>query len=862
MKNKKNLGFGPVIKQRVWTFLEALIDYTKPELRASRIPNLTVKWLDNNQLHVTGTLDRLRQLYDLKYQPKQAENTADEQKKRKRQLNDVLTYYLKGHLGILEDRREGETSNEKNQGLGNWDFVLHLWGKSRGENQHAFERVWEEKRPAKSPKQQRLNVTIEGQISIDVQGDNVAPTAPEEAKTAGQASRVDNKRAIGLEAIPAVPVWVGRDDLVEKLKEKLLAADTTLKVLALIGQGGIGKTSLSVKLLEALGVNLQPPALTERCIYDIALYFKAQEGSSFDGVAEFLLRGLGMETAEPLQQTEEKIAKILEGLTKARCLLVLDNLEVILHPASHPQAGQATSPDWGKLLNQLAYSNHRSRVIITSREVPADLADARVEDSEPDPDLVCVETVTGIEDKDGVLLLQQRQLQDSEEDLRWVSERVEGHVFLLTQLASLARGKPGYLRKHPELVTKKAEPILQEQLARQSEAARDLLRRMCVLRVAIDIRGLTFLRLYTDDQEEYGRFWVASEIEEPAELTDEEIEETQAIVQRVVDSSLVQCRYDEQQCEIFYDLHRLIVEYLQAQCQDELPQLLETVYKFYCTGKNVENPKTLEDLRPVLEAQYFAFQLGNYSEASILVMGTLEEYLRRWGHWTLLKKLYEQISPHVDEDDRPICLRQIGRIHRDMGNWDEGERYFQEALAIEQEENDKSGIAYSLAELGYIENCRGNWDKAERLYRQSLQLRTELGDRSGMASTWASLGDIENCRGNWDEAERLYRQSLQLRTELGDRSGMAATIGCLGENELGRGNLDAAEPLLREALAKMEELGMAWHIAETNYDFAQLERRRGNTELAEQHFTTARQIFQQLGAAKDLERIDREWGQD
>ncbi|MEY3868476.1 MAG: hypothetical protein RLZZ338_2367, partial [Cyanobacteriota bacterium] len=35
---------------------------------------------------------------------------------------------------------------------------------------------------------------------------------------------------------------------------------------------------------------------------------------------------------------------------------------------------------------------------------------------------------------------------------------------------------------------------------------------------------------------------------------------------------------------------------------------------------------------------------------------------------------------------------------------------------------------------------------------------------------------------------------------------------------------------------------------------------RGNTEFAQQHYDTAHQIFVQLGAAKDLERIEREWG--
>jgi hypothetical protein len=71
--------------------------------------------------------------------------------------------------------------------------------------------------------------------------------------------------------------------------------------------------------------------------------------------------------------------------------------------------------------------------------------------------------------------------------------------------------------------------------------------------------------------------------------------------------------------------------------------------------------------------------LGNYSEASNLLMWTLEQCLRTWGYWDLLKDLYEQILPHVDDHDRPVCLRQIGRIYRDFGYWDIAERYFKDA---------------------------------------------------------------------------------------------------------------------------------------------------------------------------------------
>ena len=90
---------------------------------------------------------------------------------------------------------------------------------------------------------------------------------------------------------------------------------------------------------------------------------------------------------------------------------------------------------------------------------------------------------------------------------------------------------------------------------------------------------------------------------------------------------------------------------------------------------------------------------------------------------------------------------------------------------------------------------------------------------------------------------------------------MATSWGCLGANELGRGNFEQAETLLLEALEKMQKLGMTWHIAEANFDLALLYRKQQNPDRdrAPKHYTTAHQIYSQLGAAKDLERIEKEW---
>jgi hypothetical protein len=611
-------------------------------------------WKDNTtDLQVTATLEALRHLLKDRGSFKPTEKTSDSQVRK--YIGEVLTDYLGKKLKILDDHRP-ETAR---RGCSDWNFTLKLWSRDKTENLQKLAEVWGVNGEPGISSQINSGQNTDGKS----ENDDVPADAPP-----------DKAIRVAFSQLPdSIPVWKGRDELVENLTAKLvqMLPDGTSppKVLAIIGQGGMGKTSLAVKLAEALGVNWQKSVFQKGESlpggdYECAMYFEAKEGTSFDDVAGFLLsEGLGIQAAEVLKTADEKIAKIMAGLQQTRCLLVLDNLESILHPAveagnpdilAAAQVHRAISPDWGKLLNALVYQQHQSQTILTSREVPADLADTRYPGLAPDSELVHIEVLQGVDLAAGVEILQQRKLTDTLADLQWISQRVEGHVFLLTQLAALGKGKPGYLRKHPELVTKNAEPMLREQLTRQSEAARDLLRRMCVLRVPIDVRGLTFLRLYTDDVEKDIRFELAAELAAPAEFTDAEISETEAILQRLVGASLVQSRYDEEKCEDFYDLHRVIEEFLQGEYRDELPKLLESVYKFYCTGKNVNNPQSLADLQAVLEAQHFAFRLGNYPEAYYLIP---DEYLRRWGYWNLSKELYEQILPYVEGDRRSYCLR-------------------------------------------------------------------------------------------------------------------------------------------------------------------------------------------------------------
>ncbi|MEG3847507.1 tetratricopeptide repeat protein [Microcoleus sp. herbarium19] len=834
-------GKGQKSWQRVKDLVEALLDYALND--TNRISNLQVTWKnDNKELSVSATLEALRHLLKEKNSFKPNYNTSDTQVKK--YIGEVLNKYLRDWLQILKHHHD----NDEKQGNPNWNFTLKLWSKDKTENVEELAKVW-----GGAP-----GISIQINSRQNSEGKTEKNDAPADCPP-------DKVIRVAVSQMPdSVPVWKGRDELVANLTAKLVQVlpDGTLppKVLAIIGQGGMGKTSLAIKLVEGLGMNWQHSiSQAGKSLlaggYECVMYFKAQKGTSFDDVAGFLLsESLGIQGAAELKKPEEKIAKIMVVLQQTRCLLVLDNLESILHPAveaenpdclDSPQIHRTISPDLGKLLNALVYQQHQSQTILTSREVPGDLADTRYPGLAPDAELVHIEVLQGVDEKASVEILQ-RQLTDKLADLQWISRRVEGHLFLLTQLVSIGKGKPGYLRKHPELVTKKVEPMLREQMARQSAAARDLVSRMCVLRVPIDVKGLTFLRLYTDDWEEEQRLMIAMQSNKPVEFSEEEISQTEKIVKQLVDGSLVVSVYDENKCEDIYSIHRLTAEFLRKEYQS-LPRLLKRVDFFDFSSLKFENFQEMSDLAQVLtEPIMFALNIGDEKEQAKLGNVFLN-YALRLGQGTAIENAMMQQASIVEDNNQGSALLMMGSLHRDVSNWNEAERCFQQALEIARKEDKKSDVATALGMLGSIERNRGNWDEAERLFRQSLALRTELGDRAGMASCWASLGSIERNRGNWDEAERLYRQCLEVETELGDRAGMASSWGVLGNIECNRGNWDEAERLFRQCLAIETELGDRAGIASSWASLGYIERKRGNWDKAERLYRQCLEVETELG---------------
>lgn len=140
--------------------------------------------------------------------------------------------------------------------------------------------------------------------------------------------------------------------------ETWISSNST-RAIGIFGLGGIGKTSLSVKLAQQL-----------QSQFEFVIWRSLQQAPTLDAILSNILPMLTGSEAT----TNNSISALMEQLRHKRCLLIFDNLESILQGGNRGGQYQPGYEDYRQLLARIADETHQSCLILTGTEKPSGFA--------------------------------------------------------------------------------------------------------------------------------------------------------------------------------------------------------------------------------------------------------------------------------------------------------------------------------------------------------------------------------------------------------------------------------------------------------------------------------------------------------
>ena len=198
------------------------------------------------------------------------------------------------------------------------------------------------------------NVTVNNNLNI-CQERARSPTEPQNPQQTPKQLHID------LGDAPQIFTFFDRTSELSTL-ENWITGDNRTRLIALLGISGIGKTALSLRLIDQIKTQ-----------FDYVIYRSLRFSPTLETTLTNLLQIFSQPSETP-QNIETKISQLLDYLRKYRCLIVLDDVQMLF--SSGQLAGQYKSEceDYQLFFKLIAEVCHQSCLILNSWEKPREIA--------------------------------------------------------------------------------------------------------------------------------------------------------------------------------------------------------------------------------------------------------------------------------------------------------------------------------------------------------------------------------------------------------------------------------------------------------------------------------------------------------
>jgi WD40 repeat protein/transcriptional regulator with XRE-family HTH domain len=266
---------------------------------------------------------------------------------------------------------------------------------------------------------------------------------------------------------------------VKELAElKHWVVDDHCQVVAILGMGGIGKTSLAVVLADQV-----------KGAFARVFWRSLQNAPPLKSFLQSCVQFLSDQRPDDLEDIDSYISMLITCLRKHRCLLVLDNMESVLQ--GHERAGQYREgyEDYGKLIRVVGELEHQSCLLLTSREKPQDLAHL-----EGTVSLVRSLPLAGVGPSEGQQILRDKGLSGSDQAWAELVRLYSGNPLMLKlaseEIRELFEGDIGAFLQTGSTISGDVQNLLSQQFYRLSKTEQEIMYWLAIEREVVVLNDL------------------------------------------------------------------------------------------------------------------------------------------------------------------------------------------------------------------------------------------------------------------------------------------------------------------------------------------------------------------------------------
>lgn len=301
----------------------------------------------------------------------------------------------------------------------------------------------------------------------------------------------------------------------------------------------------------------------------------------------------------------------------------------------------------------------------------------------------------------------------------------------------------------------------------------------------------------------------------------------------------------------------------------EVRQRFVDYFRQFLAARDSSSPENFEALElekdNILNAMDLAYDLADWESVRTIGLSLTSPggFLQTHGYWDETIRRGKQVLEITEEPDSGWVVgavsNSLGAVFANRGNYASARENFELAVKIARRLNEQKGLAATLGQLANLAQDEDKIEEAARLYHESLEIYRELNHQMGISESLHGLAMIAEEQGDVAEEERFYIESLEIKKTIGDERGIGRIELALGNLAMTRGDFDSARRLFDESLAVSKKLGDQNGIAIIRHQMGRLAENEGKHAEAEQLFAEALTIFEHL-KSPDAETVRRSLG--